>query len=776
MVKARIALLLVSHSLALAAATEALVRQMTEDRLPIALAAGTGPERAELGTDPLAILEAAESLAACESILVLMDVGSAVLSAEMARDLAEEPLRGKLHLCAAPFVEGALAAGVAAAAGLAVAAVAAEAESGLLPKQAALGEAPAAAGAASPPETAPSAEGILRTVTLQDPQGLHLRPAAGCVAAAARFSARVTLGFQGREAGLESLTGLMALGVPGGGEVMIRASGPQAAAAAEAIAGILGAASAAGAEAEAAAPPDAAGRQGLLPIAPGRIAGPLFLARRELPPLPAAPALPPAEGWAQLERAIATASAALAGEGILAAQAALLADPAILEPTRHGVFAERLHPAVAWNRAIEQAAAGYAALESPYLRARAQDVREVGHSVLALLLGGSGLAWPETPAIILVDELSAAEAAALPPTVLGVLDRRGGRTSHAAILLRAAGLPCLGGVTLDPPPRAVAFDGGTGELIADPDAETQARFQPTAASGAAEGAAGPACLALPDGTRLEFWANVTGAADAARAARAGAFGIGLARTEMLFLDRADCPAEEEQAARIGAMLAPFKGRPVTVRLLDAGADKPVPFLRLAPEENPALGVRGVRALLGAADFTRAHLRAILRGGRGHDLRVMVPMVTFPEEMLRIRAWLAEAVRELGEAAVPPLGAMVEVPAAALSLAELVPCCDFFSIGTNDLTQYVMAAERGHPALGAFADPSHPAVLDLCARVVRDAGERPVSVCGEAAGDPAAARLLVRAGIRKLSMGAARLGAVRALWQPAPSAAAPEAAR
>lgn len=743
--KPLIGLLLVSHSLALAQAVETLVRQMTGERLQIGIAAGAGPARDELGTDPMAILEVAESLASCEAIVVLMDVGSAVLSAEMAVDLAEDKLKSKLHLTAAPFVEGALAAGVAAQAGLPVATVLAEAASGLRPKLSALG--------VEEEKAAPAIQAdFTHNVTLGDPNGLHLRPAARCVAAASGFRASLRLRFRAREAGLESLTALMALGAKGGDEVTIEASGAQAEQAMAALAAIL-----VERPAEDGHVPDIATGSGLVPIAPGRVAGRLVRVERHLPLIPQQATEQPQVGWDALQAAIARVQARLGADGILAAQGALLADPALLAPARDGVFNQQQHPALAWQQAVAQVAARYEALEDAYQRARARDVKEVGDEVLRALLGSAGLEWPREPAVILIDNLTAAEASSLPPEVIGVLDQQGGRTSHAAILLRAAGVPCLGSVKFETLPQSVAFDGATGELIESPDAETYRAFTPAQIV-----SAGPGSIKLPDQTILEFWANVAGPKDAALAAQAGAYGIGLARTEMLFLDRADCPCEEEQTARIGAILAPFKGRPVTVRLLDAGADKPVPFLQLKPEENPALGVRGVRALLNHPDFSQAHLRAILLAGQGHDLRVMVPMVTFASEMQVIRQWLEEACAQTG-LPLPALGAMVEVPAAALNIADLVPVCDFFSIGTNDLTQYTLAAERGHPALSAFANPANKVVIELCARVVRDAGERPVSVCGEAAGDQKAAPELVAAGIRKLSMGAARLAPIRALW-------------
>jgi phosphocarrier protein FPr len=745
---AGIGLVLVSHSRTLAEATEQLVRQMAGQRLPIARAGGAGADHGELGTDPTAILAAFQVLAHCAAIVVLMDIGSAVLSAELACDLAGEDLRRRIHLSPAPFVEGALAAGVAAAAGLPVARVLTEARNGLAPKQSGLAHVPTAA-------VPDGAAGITRVVTVADPNGLHLRPAARVVELAARFDAVIRFRNGIRVAGADSLTALMALGVRGGSVATIEASGPDAARAAAVLAALLSEGVEAGSQPECV---ESAGlQQGPVPVSPGRVAGELFAATRAHPQVPDHSAGDRAAARARLDAAIATAKATLAGDPILTAQAAILTDPAILGPARAAIERDGRNEAAAWEAAITVAEATGAALDDPYLRARARDVREAGDTVLRVLLGSGGLSLPRSPVILLVDELTAAEAASLPPHVLGVLDRRGGRTSHAAILLRSAGIPALANVALDQLPRRVAFDGATGQIVLDPDAETARRFAPEVVAGSRT-----STLRLRDGSTLELWANVAGPADSAAAARAGAYGIGLARTEMLFLGRADTPSEAEQQARIAAMIAPFAGKPVTVRVLDAGADKPVPFLTHAHEENPALGVRGIRALLRHREFLAAHLRAILRAGEEHDLRIMVPMVTSAAEMTETRAELQRVAAELGRRA-PPLGAMIEVPAAALSVSELVPACDFFSIGTNDLTQYVLAAERGNENLLGLGDAGHPAVVELCARVARDAGGRPVSVCGEAAGEPSTARLLVEGGIRRLSMGAARLPAIRAAF-------------
>jgi phosphocarrier protein FPr len=725
-------------------ATQALVRQMTGDALALRIAAGCGADGAALGTDAAEILAGLEALRDCEAIVVLMDIGSAVLSAEMARDLADDALRAKTHLSSAPFVEGTVAGGVAAAAGLPLARVLAEAAGGLAQKQSGLVEAA--------PSPAPPPAQITLDCVVADPHGLHLRPAAAFVKQAAGFDAVITLRAGARTARGDSLTAIMALGVAGGGSVTLAASGPDAQAAVAALRARL--AQAPNAEP---APAPATASSGPQPLSPGRTAARLFVAARSMPLIPETPATDRAATARRLDAALDRVRARLAGSAILEAQAALLGDPAIRDAAHRHIAEHRQNECAAWQCAIEAAAATYAALEAPYLRDRARDVREAGDAVLCELLGhAAGIDWPAGEIIALVEDLTAAEAAALPANVLGILDRKGGANSHATILLRAAGIPALGQVSLPYIPEHIGFDGATGEITLAPDAATLARWR-----GAGAITHGPATLRLPDGSDLEFWANVSGERDSAAAAQAGAFGIGLARTEMLFLDRADAPGEAEQAARIAAMLRPFQSRPVVVRVLDAGADKPVPFLHLASEQNPALGVRGIRALLQRPDFFKAHLRAILRAGDGHDLRIMIPMVATAAEMQAARHLLAACCEETGMR-MPTLGAMIEVPAAALRIQDLNEMSDFFSIGTNDLTQYVFAAERGHAGLGVLGDAGHPAMLDLCAAMLARTS-RPVSVCGEAAGDPAIAPLWVAAGIRRLSMGAARLPAIRQIF-------------
>jgi phosphoenolpyruvate-protein kinase (PTS system EI component) len=284
--------------------------------------------------------------------------------------------------------------------------------------------------------------------------------------------------------------------------------------------------------------------------------------------------------------------------------------------------------------------------------------------------------------------------------------------------------------------------------------------------------------ALGDGRRIEVFANVGSPAEARLAVEQGAEGVGLLRTEFLFLDRATPPDEDEQVDVLREVARALDGRRVIVRTLDAGADKPLPFLRQAPEDNPFLGRRGIRLSLAEPALFRTQLRAILRVAAEHPLAVMFPMVATRAELRAARAHLDDVRAELGSGAELDVGVMVEVPALALQAAGIAPEVDFFSVGTNDLAQYAMAAERGNAALAPLLDDALAPVLALIASVVdaADAHGRWVGVCGELAGEPEAAVLLAGLGVRELSMAASRIPAVKAALREADTGAAQAAAR
>ncbi|WP_437970292.1 phosphoenolpyruvate--protein phosphotransferase [Sorangium sp. So ce260] len=796
----RVGLVLVSHSRALAEATETLARQMTGESVAIACAAGAGAGGAELGTDATAIAAAIERVCGPAGAVVLMDLGSAILSAEMALELVAPELGARTRLTGGPIVEGAVAAAVRAAAGGTLDQVAADARHALDPKAAQLGEAerPAAAAPAAAPAaaataaaapaaaataaaapaaaaTAAVAPAVAADLAIADPSGLHARPAAQLIARAAMFDAAITL--ENVTAGrgpvaTSSLIALASLGARRGDVLRLRATGRQAAEAVEALAALVQREAPAGA----AAAPAASGLA--IPVAPGVALGPLVRLVRSIPEVPETTVDDPAAEAERLRRALEVAAQdlgnALRGSDILDAHQALLCDPALVDEALSRIERERCNAAWAFRLAIEAAAAIYRQLDDPYLRAREADVHDVGDAVVRALLGGAAATLPDgPPAVVVADDLTPSEAARLDAArVLGVIDRRGGPTSHAAILLRGAGIPAVAGAAALVPDAGGALaglDGATGEVWLDPDpaitAEIERRQTAIRASRRPPGARAGR-LRLACGREIELWANVAGPSDARAAREAGALGVGLLRTEMLFLGRVDEPGEEEQAELLAEIFAVFTGAPIVVRTLDAGGDKVLPYLELDAETNPSLGVRGVRLSLARPALLEAQLRAILVAGRGHDVRVLIPMVSTAAEVGAVRAALERAHEALAAAGRPHLwpvatGIMVEVPSAALMAERLARQADFFSIGTNDLTQHTLAAERGHPRLHALADPAHPAVLRLVRAVVEagHAAGRPVSVCGEAAGDPDVAPLLVGLGITRLSMCASAFDAV-----------------
>jgi phosphocarrier protein FPr len=750
-----VGLVLVSHSLPLAAAVETLVRQMAGPAVRIALAAGAGKDRTELGTDATAILSAIASLDNDAGTLVLMDIGSALLSAELALDLLEPDMRARVALCPAPFVEGALAAGVAASGGAPLAHVRHEAEQALAAKQTHLNP-PDAPGPEANTNPAPTATLL---VSLTDPAGLHLRPAAA-IARYARnhpHSIRVALPDTGRSADAASLTALLALGARTGALLEITTGGT--AADLDAIAAILSTTSQSAPDADP-SPPRA--------VSPGLAIGPAATLTTALAALPDRTTRDPITAIAALDTALAQARAQPAmSHDILAAQRALLDDPALRDEAIKRITRDHLDAATAWARTIESAADAIARLDDPTLAARAVDLRDAATPVLHALGVAPTVIMPAPGAILIVDDFPTSLAARLTrDQVQGVIDRVGSPTSHAAILLRAAGIPYLvgaGPITIADG-TMLAFDGSTGRIWHSPDAPTLARLRAQAhadAPGTTPTESGT--LTLVDGSTVEFWANVASVAQAEAARRANAVGIGLLRTEFLFMDRATTPSIDEQVALLRTIIAPMQGRPVVIRALDAGADKPLAFLPVGTEPNPALGQRGLRALLAHPDLFEAQLRAMLCAGHGHDLRIMLPMVTNPSELAAARTHLVHAHVALDQSGIRhawpvPLGIMIEVPAAALTV-ESFATADFVSIGTNDLTQYTLAADRVNSQLALLGDARHAAVLSLCARIATHA-PMPVTVCGEAAGDPLIAPVLVTAGLRRLSMAPGAFVAIR----------------
>jgi multiphosphoryl transfer protein len=814
-----VGLVVVSHSEALAEGVVALAREMGGEELALE-AAGGMDEPGALGTDAERVRAAIERAMSDDGVLVLMDLGSALMSTEFAIEMLEGG--GRVLMSEAPLVEGTVAAAVAARGGASLEEVAAEARGALAMKASQLGVQEAAGDEPQVPADSAPADAEAR-LEVRNAIGLHARPAALFVNAVRDHDAEVWVAKEGGGPPVRatSLTNVVALGARFGDTLVVSASGPQAAEAlaalrvlaAEGFGDGLAAGAPTAAPAPTAPPPARTSvvppQQGAGPtLGPGDVlrgvaasAGVAVGPARHL----GGPTGPPPERAAELperererldeaigaareavarDRAAVAARAGDAEAAIFDAHLALLDDEALLDPA-HAAIAGGAAAERAWHDAAEQVAALYRGLDEPLLRERAADVLDVGRRVVAAITGEEA-AGPSEPGIVLAGELTPAEAARLDPDLVrGIATAHGSATAHAAILSRALGLPAAVGLG----DALLAIEEGT-PLLLDGDAGTLQVDPPPAALTAAqerrERAAARRAAALErthepgatrDGARVEVFANLGSAAEAAKAVELGAEGVGLLRTEFLFLERAQLPDEDEQAETLRAIARALDGRPLVVRTLDAGADKPLPALPMPAEANPFLGVRGIRLALARPEVLATQLRAILRVAVEHPVKAMLPMVATLAEVRAARALLDEARAATGIDAPLELGIMVEVPAAALTAATLAPHVDFFSLGTNDLTQYTMAAERGDERLAGLLAGPQPAVLRLVRATVEaaQAHGRWVGVCGELAGDPAAAVLLAGLGVTELSMAPALIAEAKAALRAVDLPAAREAA-
>lgn len=782
-----VSIVIVSHSAKLAAGVLEMAREMGGSDVRLAAAGGLDLPGQPIGTDAALVQAAIEQVWSEAGVLVLMDLGSAILSAELALEMLPPDQRDRVALCPAPLVEGAVAAVVQARLGAPLAAVAAEANRALTPKNSHLGHAEPPAPADAPP-LIPDAE---LTLTITNALGLHARPAARLAQALGQFGVQATLtNLTSASAPVDatSVVALSAADVRHGHSVRLMVRGAQASQALAAVQA-LAAENFGDDDAPAATPtpvipanvPPGAWRG--QPAAPGLALGPAVLVRAPAITIPTAPASDPTAELACLEAAISAVRAQatrtadrLRAEGreavaaIFAAHAQMVGDAALLEPARAAIAHQHSTAAQAYHRAAQQVAATYAASANDYLKARAADVLSLGEQVVAQVLG---VALPslhlEEPGIVLATDLTPADTAQLDPrTVLGVLTAQGGPTSHSAILARALGIPAVVGagevIWSLPAGAPLALDGSAGYALPNPDEAARAAFATRMAEAAEtqrRAQAVSAQLAFThDRQRIEVAANVGSVADARRAVEAGAEGVGLFRTEFLFLDRPTAPDEDEQYAAYRAVCQVLGDRPVIIRTLDVGGDKPLPYIDMGAEANPFLGWRALRLCLARPDFFGQQLRAIVRVAAEFPVKIMFPMVATLEEYLRARDLTQQAVQDVAARGLPtpaslPTGIMVEIPAAALRAEQLAREVAFFSLGTNDLTQYTLAAERGNAHVADLADALHPAVLQLIERTASAARAQGIwaGVCGELAGDPQATELLIGLGITELSMAA-----------------------
>lgn len=774
-----VGIVVVSHSRALAQAAVALASEMLNGQ-PVRIAVAAGLDEVTLGTDAVRIKEAIQEVDGPEGVVVLMDLGSAVLSAELALDLLDDPEAGKrVILSAAPLVEGLVVAAVAAAGGASRKEVFAEAHGALMGKAAHLNTSQEP----SSPKSDPVEQAdLVAEFTVANRHGLHARPSARLVNETRGLDAVVTLRNLTTGSGAvpaASLSRVATLGALPGHRIEILASGPQAK---EAIDHLLALAARNFDEPLHDAPtPIPAQNAGPLPASPGIRIGPVRILSSAQAPAHLPPAARPAQEWRRVVDAVAAVRLEI--EGIRAATARavgpeearifdahlmMLGDAEVLADVKDRVD-NGAGAVKAWVDAFALVEKQWSELPDPYLRARAEDVRAVGGQVHAGLTGAPAVTLTG-PGILIARELTPAQAAGLDDAVQGIVLAYGSPSSHAAILARARGIPAVVAAGTDVLSLAegttIVMDGSTGELIVDPPAATVTHFRRRAAESEARERKHRAAADEPaftvDGTRVEVASNLGSRVDAGAAISHGADSAGLVRTELLFLNRDQAPDLQEQIVEYLAIAGAMGGRRVTFRTLDVGGDKPLTYLPMPVEDNPFLGLRGIRLALNRRDLLLDQLQAICEVARQGPVSVMFPMVSTVAEIRDAHSVLKQAAGPDGLPEGLRVGMMVEVPAAALKIATFLPHLDFISIGTNDLTQYTLAAERGNAAVADLSDPLDPAVLSLIRQVCdAAAGRVAVAVCGEAAADHAAIPVLLGLGVRELSVSPRAVPSVKA---------------
>jgi phosphocarrier protein FPr len=676
-----------------------------------------------------------------------------------------------------------------AAAGASLAEIAIEAENALAGKAAQLGvsNGPHIQGSAA--EAGITVEALVR---LTNRLGLHARPAAQLIRMVRRFRAQVTLENVTQGVGPapgDSINAVLGLGARQGHQLRMRAHGAEAHEALAALVGFID--SRCGEEQELVnetpqrQPPllDPPSRMQLngIAAAAGIAIGPLVKLRPTGMEIDSRSGADPEAERQRLMAAIkgaqeetkalyewAKAHIGVDEAGIFDAQVLFLEDPELIGEASRMLVADRLAAESAWQAMTARLTDRLSALEDAYLRARAADVADVANRVLRRLTGqASAVQVPHEPAILAAHDLTPSEVKGFDPAiVLGLCLETGSASAHGAILARALGIPVVAGlgpgISTLADGTILALDGEQGMVWISPDtsqvAETEGRRQLWLARRQAAELERHKPAAMRDGRRIRVLANISGVGEAAEARACGAEGVGVLRTEFLFLGRAAAPDEEEQTAAYRTIAESLAGCQLTIRALDIGGDKSLPYAEIGEEANPFLGWRGIRVMLSRRDLFRTQLRAILRAGATNAVELLLPMITSMEELRAAKAMVRDAESELEREGIPfrkniRVGVMIEVPAAVAVADQLAREADFFSIGSNDLIQYVMAADRTNSRVAQIADPFQPAVLRMIKQAIeagRNAGID-VALCGELAADPLATPLLLGLGLEEFSV-------------------------
>ncbi len=800
-----VGIVIVSHSAQLASGVLALAREMAGQEVKLSAAGGMALPGHPMGTDAGLIAQAIEKAYSKDGVIVLMDLGSAILSAEMAIEMLPSDKQTHVVLCSGPLVEGAVSAAVQARMGSSLEQIVLEAQQSLKPKINHIN--PKTDTVTDTAVTDVDPEAHILHITVTNPLGLHARPAARFVQTAGRFP-ETKISVRNLSTGkgpvnARSINSVATLGVRKGDIIEISAKGYQSDLVLKAYHALaeekFGDKEKVDTEAKSSTPMVVASISSSsdsrfigISASKGITIGHAHHFHPSILKIQTNQSTDPEKEWIALKDAIentrkeinairkkTTSQIDHSTLEIFEAHLLFLDDEALLLPARRLIFEEKRNAADAWNRTIESMVHKYRMLDDKYLRARADDVLDVGRQVIYKLLGTMNVTPSlNSPGILIAHDLTPSDTARLEPSIIkAICTAAGGSTSHSAILARSLGIPSVVGIgnsILEIEENTLlVVDAENGLIISNPDTKTLKLYKAKSELLAKEKAkarsvSAKAAITL-DGKKIKVFANIASPVEASNAVLEGAEGIGLFRTEFLFLNRETAPDEEEQFNAYCEAAKAMNGHPVIIRTLDVGGDKPIPYLNLESEANPFLGWRAIRVCLSQPEFFKVQLRAIIRAASLYPIEIMFPMIATLEEFRSAKSLLAEARDEIklrGQNIKERIdtGIMVEIPAAAVCAEKLAKEVDFFSIGTNDLIQYTMAAERGNSNIIKLADPLHPAILELIHHVIDSAhlyGKR-VAVCGEAGSDSSVVPILLGLGVDELSMNVPSIPVIKAL--------------